>query len=124
MRHRRSCNQFVRKGSQIFCNVAKSMTKGFAAGASIAGIINTIAPGVIPTFCGYLVGKGFGDILVQCGLVTLGIFAQPSINAVAILGFSGLIGAILRGGFAVAKEICQEVKKKRRRCFEQRKHGD
>ena len=39
-----------------FYNIVKAAVKGVATGASIAGIVNTVAPGVIPTFLGYLVG--------------------------------------------------------------------
>lgn len=105
MKYRRLRRPLVRRQSVIFCSVVKSLTKGAATGASIAGIVNTAAPGVIPTFCGYLVGKGFGDLLVQAGLITFGVFSQPSINAVAILGVSAAIGAVFGGIVGVSKEI-------------------
>jgi len=100
-----SDRRLVHKVHCSFGCIVKSATRGAMAGAGIAGVVNTAAPGIIPTVCGYLVGKGFGDILVQSGLVTLGMFASPSVNSVAVLGVATAFGATLGSVFGLLKEI-------------------
>lgn len=108
-----SDRRLVHKIHYSFGRIVKSATKGAMTGAGIAGIINTAAPGIIPTFCGYLVGKGFGDILVQSGLVTLGMFASLSVNSVVVLGVATAFGATLGSVYGFVKEI--RLAKRRRR---------
>ena len=76
---------------------AKAVAKGAARGASIAGIINTIAPGIVPTFCGYLAGRGLGNVLVEIGIMSIGFLGSQSFNAAAVLGASAAVGGIVGG---------------------------
>ena len=106
--------KFVRRRGRTFYNVLRSAMRGVATGASLAGIVNTVAPGVIPTFLGYLVGKGFGDILVQGGLITLGMFASHSVNATAVLGVCAAFGGTLGGIIGVTKEIMRKSRRRKK----------
>ena len=121
MRYRRLHRPLVHKKRAVFSRTIKEVMKGFAMGISVAGIVNTVAPGAIPSFCGYLVGKGFGNLLLRAGLITFGLFSQPSINAVAVLGISGVFGGILGGFIGVMKGVwrwrkraCRKRRDKRR----------
>ena len=101
-----------------FCTIRriiKSVVKGFATGAGFAGVINTVAPGAIPTFCGYLVGKGFGNILVKRGLITLGVFSRPSVNGVAVLILVGAIFGVLYGVTTLILECARGISRCKRR---------
>ena len=84
---------------------SKSVAKGVATGASIAGVVNTVAPGIIPTFCGYLAGKGLGSTLVNIGIMSIGIFGAPSFNAAAVLGAASVVGGVVGGACGIAKGI-------------------
>ena len=110
-------NPYINKSGRLFINVIKAVVKGFATGAGFAGIINTIAPGILPTFCGYLVGKGFSDILVQCGLITLGVFSRPSVNAVAVLVLVGVIFGFFYGVVTLTLVCSKGVRSRRRKKY-------
>jgi len=93
--------------------VMKSSIRGFMVGASFAGIVNTLAPGVIPTFVGYLVGKGFGDVLARCGLITFGVFASHTVNASVVLILCAVLCGILSGLFEVMRECAKKVRRRK-----------
>ena len=95
--------------------VIKASIHGFMVGASFAGIVNTLAPGVIPTFVGYLVGKGFGEIFVRCGLITFGMFASHTVNASVVLLICAVFGGILGGFIEVSKECTKKLRRRKRR---------
>lgn len=84
-----------------FGKLVKAVTKGAAKGAGIAGIINTIAPGIVPTFCGFLVGKGFGSVLEKIGILSIGFLGSHSFNTTAVLGVSAAIGGAVGAGCAI-----------------------
>jgi len=83
----------------------KAVAKGVATGASIAGVVNTIAPGIVPTFCGYLAGKGLGNVLVEIGILSIGFLGSQSFNAAAVLGASAVVGGVVGGACGIAKGI-------------------
>ena len=107
--------EFKEGKSHCFKKIAKISAKGAAIGATIAGIVNATAPGLVPTFCGYLAGKGYGDIITELGLVAFGILASPEVNATAILKIAGLTGGAVGGAIGVGKEVFSAVKGRKQR---------
>jgi len=106
--------EFQSSKRHSFKKIAEYAVKGAAMGASIAGLVNAAAPGLVPTFCGYLAGKGYGDAIVQLGLVTFGALAAPTTNTAVVLKVAGIAGGAVGGAIGVGKEVVKKVKSRKR----------
>lgn len=71
----------------------KTLSKGAAVGTSIAGVINTLAPNLVPTGLGYLAGAGHYSTLAKLGLVAAGSLTPTVAGHAVILGVGAAAGA-------------------------------
>lgn len=91
--------------------------KGAGIGMSVAGVINTIAPGTFPTLMGYLAGAGTMDWLIKAGLLSAGMLTSPDFAKGVILYGGAVVGATVyttgKLGIKAVKNIHNKIKSKK-----------
>ena len=94
----------------------ETIVKGAGIGMSVAGIVNTVAPGLLPYTLGYINGTVAMNTLVKLGLVTVGVFTPPEFAHGAILYAGAAIGATVYAagklGLKAIKGINKKIKSK------------
>lgn len=97
--------------------ITNTIVRGAAAGVSVAGVVNTLAPGLFSTSMGYMAaslkGTTVGGWLAKLGLVSFGVFAQPTVSQGVILILGAGIGIIVYAIFAILRSMGRAIRRSR-----------
>ena len=86
-----------------------TIAKGVGMGAGVAGVVNTVMPGLFSTGLGYLAGLGVDlSTLTKSGLVVTGMFMPPELSKGAILALGAVTGGIT---YSAGKLVVTGIKK-------------
>ena len=106
-----SIEKIVKLPGKLISTVAK----GAGIGVGVAGVTNTVAPGLFSTAAGFISANA-PALSAKLGIAAAGIFATPAISSTAILGAGAVLGATIytigKGAVAIGKAIHTHAKKK------------
>lgn len=93
-------------------SLVSTVTHGAIKGMGVAGVVNTVAPGLFPTLAGYIAGSSIIDsstlgVLAKLGLVSAGVFTPTAITQGGIIAIGAVTGAVV---YSAGKLVTSTVK--------------
>ena len=81
---------------------------GASVGVGVAGVVNTVAPGLFSTIIGYIAAKQ-PQLLAKASLLGIGIFTPHGVSAEIILGIGAVAGIVVYGCVSLIVALLRRI---------------